>query len=147
MVHWSGGCLLKLHTPLDSVRFESSPQTFVKRHESVQEGLSVAYSTAHTAILERWTISRLREAGGMKNDSLSDSPSSEGRAASLSKVLEQSRQLKDIVQECAKELSSVNADIQSELENQGSLPGVEKRSRKTRLSKTRYMEYPPSLRR
>jgi len=69
----------------------------------------------------------------MQDDMSSDALSSERRAASLSRVLEQSKQVRDVVQECAKELSSVNADIQSELENQGSLPGVEKALKKNEM--------------
>jgi len=69
----------------------------------------------------------------MKDDMSSEPLSSERRAASLNRVLEQSKHLKDVVQECAKELASVNADIQRELENQGSLPGVEKALKKNEV--------------
>jgi diguanylate cyclase len=47
------------------------------------------------------------------------------QAKSLAKVLEQSEQAKDLVDECADGLSAVNSDIKQELKIQGPLPGVE----------------------
>jgi diguanylate cyclase len=47
------------------------------------------------------------------------------RAKSLTKVLEQTKHVKDLVEECAKDLSSVNSGIKQELESLDSLPGVE----------------------
>jgi diguanylate cyclase (GGDEF)-like protein len=47
------------------------------------------------------------------------------RAKSLTKVLKQSKHVKDLVEECAKDLSTVNSGIKQELENLDSLPGVE----------------------
>lgn len=45
-------------------------------------------------------------------------------AKSLNNVLDQSEQVKDLVEECAEELSSVNTAIKQELAEQNPLPGV-----------------------
>lgn len=47
------------------------------------------------------------------------------RVKSLTRVLEQSKRVKDLVEECAQDLSSVNSGIKQELESLDSLPGVE----------------------
>ena len=61
----------------------------------------------------------------MKTDPIQELPESTAGAKSLAGVLEQSKQVKALVKECAEDLSSVNAGIKQELKDLGSLPGVE----------------------
>ena len=60
----------------------------------------------------------------MKTDPLTELPKDIEHAKSLSKVLGQSEQVKDLVEECAEELSSVNLVLKQELSERDALPGV-----------------------
>ena len=60
----------------------------------------------------------------MKTDPHAELPKGTEPAQSLTKVLGQSNHVKDLVDECAKELASVNATIKHALANHDPLPGV-----------------------
>ena len=61
----------------------------------------------------------------MNTDPNAELPKGTNPAESLTKLLGQSEHVKDLVDECAEELSSVNAALKQELVDQDSLPGVE----------------------
>ncbi len=61
----------------------------------------------------------------MNTDPNAEMPKDTNPAESLTKVLEQSEHVKDLVDECAEELSSVNVTLKQELVDRDSLPGVE----------------------
>ncbi len=61
----------------------------------------------------------------MKIESLPKLHKGTQRAKALTKVLKQSRHVKDLVEECAQDLALVNSGIKQELESLDSLPGVE----------------------
>jgi len=61
----------------------------------------------------------------MNTDPNAELPKGPNPAESLTKVLGQSEHVKDLVDECAEELSSVNAALKQELVDRDSPPGVE----------------------
>ena len=61
----------------------------------------------------------------MNKDQIPQLLKSPRAAKSLTQVLGQSERVKDIVEECAGDLSSLNADLQRELEDRDVSPGVE----------------------
>jgi diguanylate cyclase len=60
----------------------------------------------------------------MKTDPNAELPKGAEPAKSLTKVLGQSEHVKDLVEECAVELSSVNAELKEGLADRNALPGV-----------------------
>ena len=61
----------------------------------------------------------------MKTEAIPELPKGSKRAESLTRVLARSENVEALVEECAKELSSVNSAIKLALADQDALPGVE----------------------
>ena len=68
----------------------------------------------------------------MKIDLNAESPESAGPVKALTKVLVQNEHVKDLVEECAEELSSVNTALEQEIEDGSPQPAVEAALDKTR---------------
>jgi diguanylate cyclase (GGDEF)-like protein len=81
----------------------------------------------------------------MKPDPIQELPESTERANSLSEVLVQSERVKELVEECAQDLSSVNARIKRELKTNASLPGVENALKKSESVEGKMVEASASL--
>ena len=69
----------------------------------------------------------------------------DGPAKTLVKVLGQNEHVKNIVEQCAVELSSTNVALKNELADLGSSPGVERALEKTKPLKSKYRKYPKNF--
>jgi diguanylate cyclase len=67
------------------------------------------------------------------------------RIKSLTTVLKQTKHVKDLVEECARDLSLVNSGIKQELENLDSLPGVESALEKNEVVEEKVQEVAKKL--
>ena len=76
----------------------------------------------------------------MKADPVAKLSDSASNAGSLTKVLGQSEHVKDLVEECVDELSTVNSDLKQELADGSPQPGVESALNKNEVVENKVLE-------